>query len=277
MAAKDETSTVRIDVLRSLLRPLVSFCIRRSYSIQDFIALTKRVFLDLAEEEIRKKSDKVNVSRLSVLTGLHRKEVARIYVDEMKPPEKPVSVLGRVIGLWQTNTRFTTKKGEPRILTFKGENSEFSELVRSISQNINPGTVLFELERMGAVVKSSLGLKLQRDVVSYAGDPRRGFELLARDMDGLMRAAECNLLEKYEIPHLHLHTEYDKISEKDVPKIKRWFVHEGKLFHKKARKFLSQFDSDINPSKTVVSQVQEEPTTRVVLGTFSMTFDKKNS
>ena len=75
----------------------------------------KVVFIELAALEIRNRGSEPNVSKLSVMTGLRRREVMRIWRDA---DEKTSSFgyISRVIGLWQQGKRFTTKAGKPRLL-----------------------------------------------------------------------------------------------------------------------------------------------------------------
>ena len=59
-------------------------------------------------------------------------------------------------------------------------------------------------------------------------------------------------------------TEYDNIRQDAVPLIREWMLEEGSAFHKRASKFLAQFDLDIEPD--------EEPVAagvKVSIGTFS--------
>lgn len=233
--------------MRALMRPLVRFCVRNAHSVQDFYNLAKSVFLSVAQEEMLKSTRKVNVSRLAALTGLHRDEVSKLLSKEGQYEPAPRSILDRVIGQWRHDKRFRTKAGEPRVLSFGEENSEFDELVGSVSKGLYSGTVLFELKRSGAVEETARGLRLVQQMFSVAGDPKQGFSLLSEDIDSLMCAGEENLTRPDEIPNLHIRTDYDNIVVEAVPEIKRWLVDEGKSFHKRAREFLASFDKDINP------------------------------
>ena len=262
----DKYRNIQLDVLRSLMRPFVRFCIRHSHSIQDFTMIAKGVFLTVAEEEIRKSTKKVNVSRLAVMTGMYRDEVTKLYREKVPQPSEPMSILSRVLGQWRQDKRFTTKSGAPRVLTYKGDESEFRDLVETVSKNINHGTVLFELKRLGFAEETPKGLKLLKQLFGFEDDPRTGFELLARDVETMMDAVEENLLAQKDFSNLHIRTEYDNISVKELKTIRKWFIDEGKAFHRKARDFLSKFDRDINPDSK-----DNSAGTRVVLGSFSWT------
>ena len=63
-----------------------------------------------------------------------------------------------------------------------------------------------------------------------------------------------------------MRTEYDNICLEYEIEIKKWLLEQGSLFNQKIRKFLSQFDKDINPE---LKDKQAE--LKVSLGTFSYT------
>lgn len=254
---------LRKKALRMLMRPIVRFCLRGSNTIQDFLDLAKVVFVEVAADEIERTADKVNVSRISVMTGVHRRDVTRIYRDESEPIRSSPSVLTRVIGLWEGSRTYTTKSGKPRTLSCKGDDSEFHQLVRQVSTNIKPGTILFELERMGLVEKTARGVRLQKQVQRMGGEPEKLYDLLSRDVESLVSAVDENISANGESPNLHIRTEYDNIYTEDLPTIRSWLLEEGKEFHRRAREFLSQYDKDIT------SKTGKRAGATVTLGAFS--------
>lgn len=239
--------SIRSDCLRILLRPIVRFCLRGGETIQDLLMMVKLVFIEVAEDEIRKSTAKINVSRLSVMTGLTRREVKAIFKERRSPLARTPRLSARVLGLWQQDKRFTTSQGQAKVLSFEGNESEFHNLVESVSKNLNPATVLFELVRIGAVARTPRGLKLIKDVERLTKDPRAGFEHMSRDVETLMYAVEQNLELGIESHNLHIRTEYDNIVISALPKIRDWLREEGKQFHKRVREFLASHDKDISP------------------------------
>ena len=232
------------------------------------------LFIELAEEEIRKSSQKVNVSRLSVLTGINRKDVTRIYREKEAPSTDNPSLLSRVVAQWENDRRFTTTAGEPRVLPFRGDDCEFRKLVEAVSQDLNPGTVQFELERRGLVTRTHKGLKLLGEVQYHDGDAERALNLIGRDISALMQAGEENLLQLNPVKNLHLRTEADNIYQASAPEVRRWLITEGSKFHKKVRTYLAKHDGDISPR----GKADTEAGVRVVFGTFStVTDDSKSS
>lgn len=248
--------------LRCLLRPIARFCLQKAISVQQLTDTAKDVFLEVAADELRRQGEKVNVSRLSVITGLQRRDVMKRYRQE--PRTEVVSSLpARVLGQWEQDPRFTTKSGKPRSLTYEGEQSEFHSLIAAVSRDVHPGTVLFQLERSGSVERTKRGVRLIKPEVEVRGDPGEGFLLLSKDLDDLIGAVQENLFGSEAQRNLHARTEYTNVARSAVPEIKRWLLREGTTFHLKVRNFLARYDLDINP------RPNEEGNTRVVFGTFS--------
>ena len=235
--------------------------------IADFVELTKRLYVQLAEEEIRKTSTKINASRVSILTGLYRRDVRRLINCRGEPIKVESNLLSQVIGQWEGDRRFHAKKGGPRPLSYKGEKSEFYQLVRSLSSNINPATVLFELERNGAVEITPRGAKLIRSTEMVATDLDRILRYVASEIEALHQTTENNLGVVDGVGDLHIRTEYDNLYVSDLPEIRRWLVDKGREFHRQARVFLAPFDKDVNPR----SDANSSAGGKVVLSAFSMT------
>lgn len=258
----------RSNVLRYMLRPLVRFCLRHAKPIQEFIDVLKVVYVEVALEELQKETSKINVSRLCVVTGVHRHDMNRIFREKRPPIRRAASLLARVVGVWESDKRFCNSSGQPRVLSVDGEDSEFRELVLAVSKTLNPGTVLYGLLRAGSVVHAPRGVRLVKAPVSHRKDPARVYELLARDVESLIEASEYNVRHNPEPRNLHLRTEYNNIFKSDIPKIRNWLINEGRKFHARARKFLAKSDLDLNPDRAARGEAAGY---RVVLGAFSLT------
>ena len=157
-----------LDVLGLILKPIVRFCLKRSVKFQEFSEIARHVFVQSAADEITSDGHEVNVSRISVATGMQRRDVTRIWKSQPEIKE-PQTVLRSVVGQWRSDKRFCDKSGQPKPLSFKGKESQFSELVKSVSQDVNVYTVLFELERIEAVSKRAESLVLLADTVVPKG------------------------------------------------------------------------------------------------------------
>lgn len=232
---------------RLLLRPVVRYVLRHGLSFQDFTSLAKKVFVEVAEDEIRKVSPKVNTSRISVLTGIHRDTVDTIIKEGLATPPGTTSIVSRILSRWESDKRFITNSGAPRILSYLGEGNEFERVVYAEGKHLHAGTILFELERNGSVERTARGLRLVRASSLFEGDPEKAADILARNVQTLVDATDENTRFSHETKNLNARTEYDNIYQDAVPEIRRWLLEQGRDFHRRAREFLTQFDADYAP------------------------------
>jgi hypothetical protein len=257
---------VGIKVLKSLLQPIIRLWLRHGHSFREFTDSAKTIFVSLAEEELAGTGAEVNISRISIITGIRRSEIERVK-NEAEPAAEG-NLLTRVVGHWRHDRRFASTPNNPRVLTYSGPKSEFKALCNSISQHLNPGTVLFELERKNIVERKNGKVMLLRQMNTVQADLDKGYQFISDDVGYLLQMVEENLFWEEGPPNLHIRTEYDNIYVKDLPEIKQWLVDEGKQFHRKAREFLSQHDQDVTPGRA------DPAGAKVIVQAFSLSMPK---
>lgn len=245
--------------IKALLRPIVRLCVRHSLKIQDVEQLLKELFVAEARAVLDKLGEEPSVSRLSVMTGLQRPAVSDLLGAQPQPadaPESASNLLVKVIGAWQTSVKFTTKSGKPRLLEAEGKESEFAQLVRSVSRALNPYTVLFELERAGAVTRRGRFVKLRRGALVVDRDIGEGLHFLASDTEDLTEAVQENLFEKPALPNHHLTTEFDSIPVAAVERARAIVLREGHRLHARMRRLLGALDSEISGDSRAADRVR---------------------
>jgi Family of unknown function (DUF6502) len=129
-----------------------------------FSKLARSAFIRAAAERAQLRNGRINRSKVAALTGLSRREIARI-LDPTAKPKDPGSSTGtpaeRVVSGWQTHPQFTTSQGQPRILEITGGASSFQSLVRKFGGDISPRAVLEELKRSNTVRHIGKRVKLR--------------------------------------------------------------------------------------------------------------------
>lgn len=251
------------ELLHLLLRPIAVFCVKNALPIQVVTEALKLAFVQAAKSELERRDERINISRIGVVTGLVRREVVRLSKESLKTTA-PATLLSKVIGSWEQDSSYTTKAGCPRILD---PETDFRSLVQNITQDVHPSTVLFELERAQLVERTPRGLRLAKtELVSV--DPSEAFEFLSRDLGELIYTVDENLFSDQAEKNLHALTEYDNVRKDKLPQIKKWLLKEGRAFHQKARDYLSQFDLDVNPKS------DSQGGARVTLGVFGRASDE---
>lgn len=260
------TSALRtkvIDGLQRLLVPVVRLCVTFSVQLGDVIEILKSVYV---QEALQQVGDKASLSRISAMTGVHRKDVTRL-VREPSPPKERVNLFARIMTHWQHSEPFRTVRGQPRVLTCEGRDSEFAQLVRDVTGgDLSTYSILHEMERRGIVTRDKSKVRLVWKDFVVSGDVAEGLNLLAEDSSDLAAAVSENLFasDKLPIKNLHLRTEFDKVDPARLPEIREWLLREGSYFHARVREYLSKCDRDSNPDCNTTGQA-----VRISVGAFS--------
>ena len=252
-----------LKVLERLLRPVVRLCLRQGIKLHDFVEVLKVTMVRVASEELNKEKDTSSLSRVSVMTGVHRKDVTRIARSDT-PIQPKANLVAKLIVQWQHDAQFRNSAGKARVLSIQGKDSEFAKLVQSVNgNNLNAYTVLNEMLRSGLIEKTPKGVRLASRLYLVSTGKEEGLDLLAGDTEDLISAVEQNLFLNESIKNLHLKTEFDNVVEDALPTIKQWLLDRGSEFHREVRNFIAKFDRDLNPTCSKAGK-----RVRVVFGTF---------
>lgn len=152
-----------LSAYRKLMEPLVRILIRNGVSYGEFNEALKTIFVEIAERDFGLPDRKPSQSRIAILTGLTRKEVAKqkqILEEGDLQIQSNLNRVTRVLVGWHTDSDFTGPYGLPIELPFEAETSKgisFCELVRRHSGDMAPRAMLDELLRVGAVEQQANG------------------------------------------------------------------------------------------------------------------------
>ena len=118
-------------------------------------ALLKRVYVEVAQESFGLDGTPPTDSRIALLTGVHRKDIRTIRTetdDGASEARRKSALLATIIGQWMSHPDFTDASGTAQPLPRASEEGpSFETLVRSISKDVRPRTVLDELQRAGLI------------------------------------------------------------------------------------------------------------------------------
>ena len=130
---------------------MVRWLLRSGVQYGTFSAALKTVFIGVASEELERAGKKTTDSAVSVLSGVHRKDVHTLSCTSDEPQLKSASLPSQVFTRWLTAARYRDSSGKPRALPRIGERRSFEALAREVSTDVHPRTVLDELVRLGLV------------------------------------------------------------------------------------------------------------------------------
>lgn len=247
----DTEKALSAAVLR-LLRPLVRILLRNGFTYGAFADLAKWVFVDVASREFGVSGRKQTVSRVSVITGLNRKEVKR--VQEIDAPDDAAAArqynrAARVVGGWTSDPRFLDEDGAPAVLAFEAdEGRSFSALVRAHSGDMTPRAVFDELLRVGAVEQDEDGAVrlVTRAYVPRTSDVDK-LHILGSDVALLLSTIDHNLQHGGSAPLFQRKVAYDNLPQEALPQLHELAGEKGQRLLEELNRYLARHDRDANP------------------------------
>ncbi|MDB5646597.1 DUF6502 family protein [Methylobacterium sp.] len=158
--APSEGASLHAPVAR-LLRPLVRLFVARGITFPALTTLLRELYVNVAEYDFALPGKEQTDSRVSLLTGIHRKEVSRLRGAGAPVSAVPsaVSRTSRIIARWLADPKFTDAAGQPLPLVRAGEGStpSFESLVTAVTRDLRPRAVLDEWLDRGLVIADGEG------------------------------------------------------------------------------------------------------------------------
>lgn len=167
-----------IATVKSLMNPIIKLLLRNGVTYKEFALLCKSIFVEAAADGFGIRGRPTNVSRISVLTGIDRKEVKRIK-DLLQENKLAVEAqthqdrITRLLTAWYRDPEFTTD-GQVNLLPVEGERGSFTSLVRRYGGDVPVQALLKELLRVGVICRLEDGRVkvLSRYFMPVQSDPR---------------------------------------------------------------------------------------------------------
>lgn len=130
-----------ISLVDRLLAPFARLMVARSIQFPELVERLKAHYVEAAKGL---SDGKLTDSRLAVLTGLQRRDIARLRALPTSEPR--IHHLARLLALWQNEPAFAGRN-----LPKNGPAPSFEALAQIVRKDIHPRTMLDTLEAAGAV------------------------------------------------------------------------------------------------------------------------------
>jgi Family of unknown function (DUF6502) len=176
----DERARIALRAALAMLVPLARWLVRNGVHYASFAPALKSVFVEAARQELVDHGGKITDSALSVLSGVHRRDIRAMEQpapDDAEP--KTPSVASQLVTRWLTDPALRGADEQPLVLPKNGDKLSFDTLARQVSSDVHPRTLLAEMQRLGLVAIEGEEVRLQ----AQAFVPQKGFA----EMAGLMR------------------------------------------------------------------------------------------
>jgi hypothetical protein len=249
-----------LEALARVLMPLVRLLIARGITYQATAEVLKRVYV-LAARNHFNPGEEATGTRLSLLTGLNRKEIRRLTEGETKAVELEgiASHAAAVHAVWTSQRRFRDRNGAPRVLPrhSRDEKPSFDELVRNITTDHRPAALLEELVRLELVdvdAEGNIALRHQ-PFLSRASftDRLRPF---AANLEDHAAAAVENVLGR-EPPFLERSVFSDELSEESAERLHELVRQRWREIHDEAiAQAIAQEKQDKKDGKAARSRIR---------------------
>jgi hypothetical protein len=173
----DDLRSVVLASARLLLRPIVRVLVKAGVPFREFSEMAKFAYVEIATHEFGIRGRPTNTSRAAILTGLNRRDVARI---RRAPPHAMLdpgfmSPGSRLLAGWHQDPMYLGPDGRPLLLHLEGEPPSFLSLTRRYAPDL-PHIALFkELSAAGAIDLDPDGRLrvLMRSYIPNALDPNQ--------------------------------------------------------------------------------------------------------
>lgn len=236
-----------------LLGPLVRVLLRNGMSFNAFSDLAKQVYVEVGMREFGIPGKKQTVSRVSILSGLSRKEVQRLLGERAQTTgtdaQERYNRAARVIAGWVRDGDFTDAGGDPLPLSQGGTGASFSQLVKRYSGDVPARAVLDELLRVGAVerLEDDRIRLLSRVYIPRTSDPDK-LDILGADVADLITTIDHNLQHDGAAPRFQRKVMYDNLPEEAVSAFRSLSARQAQELLENMDHWLSRHDRDVTPS-----------------------------
>ncbi len=183
-------------VFRRVLRPLTKLALAKRIPVQVIIDQLKKISVAVCQEEFGLTNKRLTDSRISVLTGLQRKDIKAIRLSNDSEENLPSGAgpLPRLVAHWRSAPGYQDAAGLPLTLPKIGPNPSFEFLVRMISHDIHPRTLLDDLVALEYVEADRSEVKLSVDAFIPRADEGELSRYLANNLGDHTTAAVVNVL-----------------------------------------------------------------------------------
>jgi hypothetical protein len=232
-----------------LLTPLVRFLLRKEVSFDAFSQLARKVYVDISEERLLENEGKATTSRIAIVTGLTRKDVAKLRMLSVDPSAMTprYNRSSKVISGWLHDSDFYDSRKQPRMLNPDGKHPSFESLVTRYSGDMPYRAMLKELLGTETVEISATGKirLLKRSFIPH-DDESEGISILGNETHNLIDTIDHNLnSDSKEELRFQRNVAYDNLPEEAIPEFKVFVEENGQRMIDQFNRWLAARDRDV--------------------------------
>jgi len=216
-----------INAIRKVLRPIVRLLLSYQITYPTLLGLLKSLYVEVAEQEFQVTSKRQSDSRITLITGVHRKDIKRLREEPNSGNVTPksISIGAQLIATWLAGDDFVDANGAPLPLPLRSDEkglSSFDNLVaRVCKQDIRPRVILDEWINLGVAHVDE-----NKCVVLNTGafTPEQGLEekifFFGKNIHDHLSASSSNLIGN-KPSYFDRSVYYDQLSAKSVETLRK--------------------------------------------------------
>ncbi len=238
-----------------LLKPLIRLLLRHGMPYGVFADLAKQAYVEVAYHDFQLNSRKQSLSRVSIISGINRKDVAKMLKNTDSPSTNEIGLnrnrASRVVNSWLIDPRFVDDQNKPLVLNLGEQTPSFEQLLKAYSIDVPVRAVLDELERLGLVHTTQETVELLD--ISYVPDHdhQEQLRICGDAAHDLLTTLDHNLSAGSKRKRIQRSVAYDCIDVSALEHIQQFTTEEIQQFVSHYNQRLAQYDLDINPQQTV--------------------------
>jgi hypothetical protein len=260
--------------VRRLLRPLVRLLIQGGVTFPVLADLLRSLYVEVAVGDLLQDPRAQTDSRISLLTGVHRKEIRRWRSETQAPEAVPpvITLTSQIIARWLRGDEYVDTEGRPRPLPRlpRAEGSaSFESLVQSVTSDVRPRAVLDDWLNHGLVtVDASDHVVL--DTAAFVPKPGSAEQLFyfGRNLHDHLSAAAANVIAPGPAPFIERAAHYDNLSPGTVARLEA-------MGRDAAQRLLTEYNRQVldllDANDRELEKAPETPRRRLNLGVYLFT------
>jgi Family of unknown function (DUF6502) len=241
----DPLKEATIGVLKNVIDPLVDLMFDASVTVHEFCQLARERAVRTAARRVARESGRESKSRVAIITGLPRSEVARLLKSDDVSLRRRLGQhpARRVLAAWFDNPRFLATSGEPAVLPIFGKRRSFEQLVATHSRGTPVRAMLDELTQIDAVeVLGDQRVKAKSRVPVLTGLTTRSVVMIGERTRDLLDTLKSNLRSTSK-PLFEGTAVLDEADLEMVSLVRREIAEQGENFITGANSLLSRYCS----------------------------------
>ena len=247
----DPLREATVAALKRVVDPLVDLMFDAGVTVHELSLLLRESAVRIGARRVSKESGRESNSRVAIITGLSRAEVARILKSVNAAPGSPPKQhpARKVLAAWFDNPRFLATNGDPAVLPIFGKRRSFEQLVAMHGRGIPVRAMLDELTQINAVERlSDQRVRAKSRVPIITGLSGGAITVIGERTRDLLDTLTSNLRCKSK-PLFEGTALTDDVDLEMVSLVRRELADQGASFVDSANSLLSR--SSIKPSRAI--------------------------